>query len=142
MIDETLFDAEEKMEKALRLVQHATAIMAANEFQGDLVAAWELQARVLLQLHRPAEALALLHEAYQTTTKLGTLPVAWRILATKAQTLEMLGQLQAAEQEWQSAAAIIAKLATNIEDDNLRQQFLSDLRRASVLAHALSQHNA
>ena len=132
--------AQGRQAEALRHLQAANAIMAANRYQGELAAAWELQARVLLQLQRSAEALALLDEALLMATAIGCVPLAWRIHATKAQTLEKLGQTEAAAQEWQTAAAIIQRLAATISQRELQQGFLSEPLIAAIVDHTQNQH--
>jgi len=121
---------------ALQAIQDANAILTANGYQANLAAAWELQARLLLQLQRPAEALALLAKALPIATEIGYLALTWRLHATQAHTLAALGQTAAAAQAWQTAAQIIQQLAATIPDRQLQQGFLCEPLVESILVCA------
>lgn len=127
---------EGRHDEALRHSQDAEGILMTNGYQANLVAVWELQARLLLQVHRPAEALALLDEALTIATTHAYLPLIWRIHATRAQILETLAQADRALQEWRLAAAILQKLAASIRDRESQRAFLSDASIAAIVARS------
>lgn len=128
--------SEGQRDAALRFIQDAIAIFTANGYQGYLASAWELQARILLQWQQPAAALTLVDQALPIATELGYLSLTWRIQATRAQALEVIGQTATAIQEWQRAAAIIEQLAATIEDRELQRGFMADPWVGAILAQA------
>jgi DNA-binding SARP family transcriptional activator/tetratricopeptide (TPR) repeat protein len=131
--------AEGQLEEALRQLEAASALTSANGYRAELASAWELQARVLLQLQRPTEALARLDEALPLSLESCSRPLTWRIYATKAQTLEVLRQTEAAAQAWQTAATLIQASAVTIHDREQQQGFLSDPFIASIVTRAHNQ---
>jgi hypothetical protein len=98
------------------------------------VSALELQARILIELGRPAEALSLANTGIQMTNDMGARSILWRIRAAKAQALEILGDAEAAAKEHQAATEILYDLARTIPDDALRQGFLTDALVSTIIA--------
>jgi tetratricopeptide (TPR) repeat protein len=125
--------AEGRQEDALQQAAEAGGLATAIGYRPQLVGALEVQARVLLQLRRPVEAISIADRALQIATEIDYLPMVWRVSAARAQALEELGQAGAANQSWQAAAAIIQRLAGTIQDHELRQGFLSDPQVAAII---------
>jgi hypothetical protein len=126
---------QNKVDAALQQATEAVSRATARDYRPQLVTALEVQARVLLQLQRPEEALFISEMAQAVTEEIDHLPMLWRVSATKASALQVLGQMQAAAQAWQSAAAIIQRLAEQITDRELQQGFLSAAQVTSIFAH-------
>jgi tetratricopeptide (TPR) repeat protein len=133
--------AEGRPGDALKQITDVSAKVEAIGYKPRLVSAWELQARVFLQLQRPAEALSLSETALQMATEMEYLPMVWRLSATRAQAREALEQAEAADKAWQAAAALIERLAGTISQDELQQGFLSDPLAAFILARARHHHD-
>ncbi len=131
--------SEGKLDEALRQAVSACAQAEESGRRLNLVSAMELQMRVLLQLDRPGEVVALADAALRTAEEMNYQPMVWRLRAAKAQALTMLGHTEAAAQEYQAAAATIRKLAETIGDADLKRGFLSDPLVSSILA-ASNQH--
>jgi tetratricopeptide (TPR) repeat protein len=127
---------------ALQEATEAVALATARGLKSQVVVALEVQARVLLQLQRPNEALSISEIAQSITVEIKYLPMLWRVYATKANALQELGQAPAADQAWQSAAAIIQRLADTITDKDLQKGFLSDPRIGSIIACAQKQNGS
>jgi tetratricopeptide (TPR) repeat protein len=126
--------AEGRHRDALRQVTEAGSLATGSGYRSQLVAALEVQGRVLLELQRPVEALSIADTALQIAAEIDYLPMVWRIAAVKAQALAEVGQAEAAEQAWQTAAAIIQRLADTFQDHEFQQGFLSDPLIASIIA--------
>jgi hypothetical protein len=97
------------------------------------VSALELQARVLLRLERPTDVISLADTAIRMAAEMGCLPMLWRIHASKAQAMAMLGRAQASRQAYQAAAAILLQLADAIPDADRRHSYLSSALVSSIL---------
>ena len=129
-----------KLDEALQ--QAKTALYQAKEIgrRPDYVSALELKLRVLLQMHRPKDCIALSHEGIRMAEEMGYLPMLLRIRSSKAQAFEMFGDTEVAAREYEAAAATIRELADTITEAELRQTFMSNPLVAPIIA--LSDHNA
>lgn len=102
----------------------------------DHLAAVELRTRILLQMGKGAEVLALADMGIRRAESMNYLSLAWRLRATKAQALAKQGQHPMAKLEYQAAAAVIKTLAAALNDAELRQGFLDDPLVGSIMAAA------
>jgi hypothetical protein len=98
------------------------------------VSAMELQTRILLQLDRPNDVLAVAESALPLAYTINNLPMIWRLQAARAQALEMLGKTRRAVQAYKAAAEIIGRLADTIPDTVLKQNFLGSPVVARIVA--------
>ena len=126
-------------ELALRTATEVSVELEANDRQMGNVTALEAAARVLLLLQRPAEAQALCEKALAIATTLDYLPMIWRLQATMAQALELLGQPAAATREVRAARAVLDTMAATIDDPELKRGFLADPLVVSILGHVGAQ---
>jgi hypothetical protein len=92
--------------------------------------------RGLLGLDRPGDVVPLADRTIQMAQGQGYRPLLWRLRGAKAQALAMLGDAEAATEEYQAAAAVIRELAKPIPDTELRWGFMSNVRVASIMAAA------
>jgi tetratricopeptide (TPR) repeat protein len=125
---------EGKLDQALRRTEIACAEAKGSGRRPDQVSASELRLRVLLRLGRPGDVISLADEVLQMAEEMGYRAMAWRIRATKAQARGMLGDEQAARQEYELAAAIIRELAHTIPDAELKYNYLSNAFVSSIIA--------
>jgi tetratricopeptide (TPR) repeat protein/predicted Ser/Thr protein kinase len=102
----------------------------------DYVAAVEVRLRALLELDRAEDVVPMAEGTIQVAQERGYRPLIWRMRAAKAQALEMLGDVEAAAGEYQTAAALIRELADNIPDMELRRGFMSNTRVSSIMTAA------
>jgi hypothetical protein len=132
--------AQDRLDQALQQSEEASSQAEAVGFRLGYLAAAELRLRILLRRDRPEDVMALAAEALPVAQETRSLPMIWRIRASRAQALSLLGtgakrrQGAAAAQEYSAAAAVIHKLAHAIGDPELRQGFMADPRVSSVLA--------
>jgi len=125
---------EGKLDEALQQALSACAQAEEGGRRPDQVSGMELQARILLQLNRPGDVPGLADAALRMAEEMGYQPMVWRLRAAKARALAMLGQAEAAAQEYETAAGVILKLTETIGDVDLKRGFLSDPLVSSILA--------
>jgi hypothetical protein len=126
--------SEGRPDEALWQAESACSEAEHGGLRPAYVAALELQLRVQLRLDRPGDVVSLADVGVQMAGELGYRPLLWRIRAAKAQALEMLGEMEAAAQQYRVAAEIIRELADTVPDAELRQGFLSDAFVSSIIA--------
>jgi tetratricopeptide (TPR) repeat protein len=126
--------AQGNLDGALRHAQSACAETQESGYRSGYVAALELQLRVLLRLDRPGDAIVLAETGIQMAEETGTLPMLWRIHASKAQALEMIGQAEASAQAYAAAATILLDLADAIPDASLKRNYLANPLVSAILA--------
>jgi len=122
-----------RLEEALKQSEKACSDAEEGGQMFDHVSVQELQARVLLRMGKPEDALACVDAGIKMAEEMNYLPMLWRIRAAKAQALEMLGNNEEAAHEYETAAAIIRKLADTIPDAELKQSFMSSPLVSSII---------
>ena len=128
--------SEGALDEALRQAETTASQAEQRGVRPVAVSAREVQVRIVLRLHRPAEAVALANEALRAAEEMHYLPMVWRLSAAKAQALTRLGQTAEAAQASQAAAAVLRQLAATIPDADLKHGFLSNPLVASTMAAA------
>jgi len=128
--------SEGTLDEALRQAEMAASQADQRGFRPAAVSALEVQVRILLRLHRPAEAVALADEALRAAEEMHYVPMVWRLSAAKAQALTRLGHTAEAAAAYQAAAAIIRQLTETIPDAALKHGFLSNPLVSSIMAAA------
>ena len=122
-----------KLDEAVQEAKRAAADAEGEGRRPTQASALELVARALLRLDRPEDAVSLAEEGIALAEEMSVSPMMWRLRAGKARALQMLGQRDAARQEYEAAAATIRVLADSIPDAQLREGFLADPSVAAVL---------
>jgi len=115
-----------KLDEALQQTEIALSQAREIGLRPKCVSALELRSRVLLQLNKPKDVLAHADAGVRMAQEMSCVPMIWRLRASKAQALEMLGETDAATQEYEAAAAIIRQLADSIPDAEVKQIFMSN----------------
>jgi tetratricopeptide (TPR) repeat protein len=128
--------SEGALDEALRQAETAASQAEQSGFRPAAVSALEVQVRILLRLHRPADAVALADEALRAVEEMHYVPMVWRLSAAKAQALTRLGHTVEAAAAYQAAAAVIRQIAETIPDAALKHGFLSNPLVASMMAAA------
>ena len=118
--------AEGRLDEALLQAEKACAEDEESGRQPAYVSALELRLRVLVQLGRTEEGIALADEGIRLAEEMCYRPMVWRLRATKAQALDRLGNAEAAAQEYGAAAEGIRKLVDTIPDAELQHGFMSN----------------
>ena len=128
--------SEGTLDEAFCQAETAASQAAQRGCRPAAVSALEVQVRILLRLHRPADAVARADEALRAAEEMHYLPIVWRIMAAKAQALTGLGNTAEAAAAYQAAAAVIRQLAETIPDAELKHGFLSNPLVSSIMAAA------
>jgi tetratricopeptide (TPR) repeat protein len=118
-------------------LQAADAACAQTRQSGGSLhhtAAVQTRLRALLQLRRPEEVLSLAQEQIQQAEVNGHRSMLWQLRSALARALEMLGDAEAATQEYRAAAETIRELAQTIPDAELKHGFLADPMVSSIIA--------
>jgi class 3 adenylate cyclase/tetratricopeptide (TPR) repeat protein/ABC-type dipeptide/oligopeptide/nickel transport system ATPase component len=123
-----------RLDEALKAAEELCSQGEESGRRPDYVSGLELQLRVLLRLDRPKDAIALADVGIRVAEGMSCLPMLWRIRASKAQALEMLGNNKEAAQEYEAAGAIVQQLADTIPDPELKQGFMSNPLVSLVIA--------
>jgi tetratricopeptide (TPR) repeat protein len=85
---------------------------------------WKLKAEALIAVGRLQDAEPLLSSAIENARATGERFLLWRVYASLGRCQSNMGQLEAADQEFSSARALIEKLAATIPDEALKDSFL------------------
>jgi class 3 adenylate cyclase len=125
--------AEGKADGALREASAMADEARAGDRMADLLRAFELQARALLNLRRPREAADLLLEGCKLARERQALSTAWRLLALKGRALRESDDPEGAKQAFRESAAIIRHVGDSIRDSQERARFFASDSVASVL---------
>jgi tetratricopeptide (TPR) repeat protein len=124
---------------------HARAIEIADgviewlqrlELRQYMPAALLLKGRAFVGAGRTQEAEAALDEARAHAKDMGYRRVLWEIDAELGALAAARGDRTGASELWDEAAAVVAEIAGTIEDEELRESFLSVPRVREVLATA------
>jgi len=94
-----------------------------------------LECRVLQQLEQPEALLPVAKEGLQTAEAIGCQPVVWQLTGLKGWALEMLGKQTESAYAYEKGAMILRKLAESIDDDALRESFLSRNEVKEIFMH-------
>jgi predicted ATPase/DNA-binding CsgD family transcriptional regulator len=86
---------------------------------------WKLRGEATVAFHKVAEAEAVLRTAEQAAHAQGLRPLLWRICVALGSLYQAQGDHEAARQAYDSARTTIEELATPIQDEKLRETFLS-----------------
>lgn len=86
---------------------------------------WQLRAQALLLLKKPGEAEPLLRAAYAAAVATNQRPLAWRISRVLAQVYAAQGRGEDAANEKQTAERIVQELALRVDDQDLRDYFIT-----------------
>jgi tetratricopeptide (TPR) repeat protein len=121
-------------DEALRQADVACARTAESSYRTAYIPAVELRLRALLELDRPQDVVEQANATIEMADAMGYRPMLWRLRATKARALEMLGEAEAAKREYTAVAEIIQKLADTIPDPGLRRGFLADMVVSSLMS--------
>src|SRR6185312_15598418 len=84
----------------------------------------KLRGDALAALQRPEEAEAAFVKAQVIAREQGARPMLWRICGAIGNLYFAWGRNEQAEQEFATATLLIDELATTIEDESLRENFL------------------
>jgi tetratricopeptide (TPR) repeat protein len=118
----------------MRLDHLGDDIQRTNEHndRGSVIAV-ELNLRVLLALKRYQDVIVLADEAVETANEMGFQIMLWRILASRADAHEQLGDSDVAVADRQASAEVLKALAESITDLELRNGFVTNPQVASIL---------
>ena len=121
------------LDEALELAEAAVDSAEKTGMKLDLIPALELKLRVFLEMENMTEALVVadyaLEQAHQTDYRSMT----WRIQASRARAREAAGDETGANEDFQTAAAIVRELAETIPDPEHRQGFETNPLVAPIL---------
>jgi len=123
-----------KLDEALEYAVEAFSDAENNGYRPNQASSLELQARILMQMDKPEDALARADNGIKMADDMSYLSMLWRLRGTKARILERLNRSEEATQEFAAAAEIIQKLADTVPDAELKQGFLSNPLVASIIA--------
>ena len=85
---------------------------------------WLLAARALAVLDRTSEAETLLQEAADCAREHGARPILWRILHERGRLCVAARRLDAANQYYSEAVAIVRELSAGLPEGELRENFI------------------
>jgi len=97
---------------------------------------WKLRGEALAALHRTAEAESMLRAAQEAAHAQGFRPWLWRICVALGRLYQTQVREAEAEQAFSTARALIEELATNLPDEQVREQFLREA--TGMLPHVRS----
>jgi tetratricopeptide (TPR) repeat protein len=122
-----------KLDKALEYAEKTYNVSRRVSKRIAHSKASELKCRVLLKMGRPEEVITFAYTAIKFAQKYKYLYDLWRLRASKARALEMLGETGKAKEEYSASSYIINTIADTIPQPELKQTFLSDPTVSSVL---------
>jgi class 3 adenylate cyclase len=125
-----------KSDEAFAQAGEAARYAAERDWAPEVVAAIEVQSLVLLEMDRPAEALALAADALQQAEAMGARPMVWRLQALQARAHRRLNDHGSARLALAEAAEVVQALAASIPDPADQRRFLESAEVSSVLAGA------
>src|SRR5207248_11478745 len=86
---------------------------------------WKLRGEVLVALQRGTEAETTLRAAQDAVRAQGLRPLLWRINVALGKLYQAQAREVEAEQAFSTARLLIEELAANLQDERLREHFLS-----------------
>ncbi|MEE9280691.1 MAG: AAA family ATPase [Myxococcota bacterium] len=122
-----------RADRALELAGRASEAAERNGRRRDLIRVLELKARILTELERRSEAIALAGEALAHAEETGYRTLAWRIRAVRAHALAGAGDPDAAARDLEAARETLKELSGAISDRELRSEFEAEPLAAKVL---------
>jgi tetratricopeptide (TPR) repeat protein len=111
--------------EAIRLADEARADAEGHALRQHFPLTALVQGEMRLGAAQYTEALAALETAQQEAGAFGMRPITWQAHAAAAQAHEALGRIREAEQARAAADRVIAEIAGQFEDQELRQIFLA-----------------
>jgi DNA-binding CsgD family transcriptional regulator len=113
-------------------------IASAANLSGERVIPrlWKLRGEALAALQREAEAETMLRAAQEAARSQGLRPLLWRICIVLGKHYQNQGRREEAEQAFSTARSLIEELATNVPDEQVREQFLR--QATAMLPHVRS----
>ncbi|MDE3091569.1 MAG: hypothetical protein KGJ80_19540 [Chloroflexota bacterium] len=121
-------EEESALEIADRLIASAPNVMANGK--RVIPRLWQLRGEVLTQMKQLGIAQVALQAAQEAAFRQGARPLLWRIHVSLGKVYQMQGRREETEDEFSAARTIIEKLAANVPDPSLRDNFI---RRACAL---------
>ena len=94
-----------------------------------------LECRSLQQLGQPDALLLVAEKGLQTAKAVGCRPAIWQLAGLQGWAFEQLGMHAEAADAYGTASKVIRELAASIDDDSLRDSFLSRVEAKEILAH-------
>jgi class 3 adenylate cyclase/tetratricopeptide (TPR) repeat protein len=116
--------ARNQPDKAFAIVSEAIA-SAPGANQNPIIRLAYLQGLALLALGQPDRASAELGAAIRVAEHQGAAGLTWRLHAAWATAAEMCGDEHSAQQSRSTASTIVARLAGDVSDAEVRSQFLA-----------------
>jgi tetratricopeptide (TPR) repeat protein/DNA-binding CsgD family transcriptional regulator len=112
-------------DRALEIVDQLIATATNLSYECVIPRLWKLRGESLAALHRTAEAETILQAAQEAAHARGLRPWHWRICITLGKLYLTQAREDRAEQAFSTARTLIEELVSNISDEHLRKQFLS-----------------
>ncbi|MDA4121170.1 MAG: AAA family ATPase [Thaumarchaeota archaeon] len=125
--------AEAKPEAALKEAIALAKEARAGEHSAQLLAAFELQARALLNIGRPKEALGVLEEGDRLARSMRALPAMWTLLSLRSKALQATGDSERARRSLIDSALIVRQIGETVRGPEERAKFFASPSVAAVL---------
>jgi class 3 adenylate cyclase/tetratricopeptide (TPR) repeat protein len=119
--------AQGKVEKALDLADQARAYAEEHQLHQHYPLTALIQGRVRAAAGQPELALSALDQAKQESRVMRMRPILWQAHAKSAEMLTNVGRIQEAKQERIIAEDVVAEIASQIENLELRQAFFNNV---------------
>lgn len=116
--------ARGRPDAALEIIDQIIASAASVERGGVIPHLWHVRAKILVALNRATEAETALLAAQAVARAHGARPMLWRLSLTLGKVYRARGRREQAEEQFAEARTIIEELATELEDEALRDTFL------------------
>ena len=134
-----LFLAENKPAEALRIAKHLLDSKRSSQQTQPIPALLKLEGQALFALKQFKKAERSLEGAKQGAEQRQALPLLWQIHARLGWLYKEQRNVEESEREFASAHQVIQNLGANIEDEQLREEFILSASESLPKAKSLSK---
>jgi len=120
-----LWLARGDLEKALGLADECIQLAESTNRPKNVVKGRRLKGQVLLAQGKPAEAEREIEVAFGIAKEIGNPPQLWKTLVALGDLRKAQGRADEARQAYGEAMSVIDQVASALEDESLRETFLS-----------------
>jgi tetratricopeptide (TPR) repeat protein len=112
-------------EQALRFAEECLQLAEPTESRKNMVKGWRLQGQAFCMQGKLAEAEAVLQKALVLAKEVGNPPQLWKTYQALGELHERQGAADQARSAYTSALEVIEGVASRLQDQELKQTFLS-----------------
>jgi tetratricopeptide (TPR) repeat protein len=120
-----LWLARGNLDKAITYADECLALAQQSNSQKNIVKGYRLRAQVFLAQDRLGEALQELSIALKVAQRIGNPPQLWKTYAVLGDLRQAQGQTDETYRAYGDALSIIEKMATSLQNQSLRDTFIS-----------------